>query len=858
MSGDVASLQFKADTSSIKQAATDLDKMTDSASKAEGAAENLSDALSDAGKGASSIAPNAEKGAKAVDKLSQSAKKAEISAGQMRAGWTNATNQFIDIGVTLQGGMSPITVMTQQLPQLAMSFGSLGNTLAAFAPLINPVTLGITAIGAGLAYLSYQVYDSYKQTDLLNQALAKTGYQAGTTADALKGVAADLAQSTGASKDNAQLAVTAAAALATTTAQLREYASAALVVSQQTGESVEDLVKQFAKLSGDPLNALEQLGTQFGILNPILYDQVKAMSDAGDKAGAYQLVLDSVQKHMNDFKNDQKNQLGDVQDEWDIVIGKVKTYLTEASKQPDIPKFEAPKTGSVWLDAANESADAAAKAQQKVADANFKTITEMAQGTATVIDGIKKRNTAAANAAIDTSAKLEQYQLRSSKIQKEMEITERNIITLRSGGTEKQKKDAADLLALQQKQYDQALKAEAKRDAPAKKKAVTVDAGDKLTEQYQAQNIALDAQIQLLQQRTTGELNASSQRKAYMELEAKYDVLSQAASERKLTTQEQQMLAVKDEALAQAKILADKGDQLALLQRQAQISDEIASKTAANTEAAKAEADYAGQSSREMARKVRDAEEYAKLAEKGATAAQQQANAAANAIKDQSEDAQRGDWINASKTALADWADDATNYAAIAKDAITGAMDAGTEAISDFVLTGKLDFADFTKTILKMIVDIITKMLVMKAIEATIGAFSGGGVTANAKGGVYSDPSLHQYVNGVYDTPQMFQFGGRSQFANGGVFAEAGPEAIMPLTRDSNGRLGIKAEGGGGGGSVSVQTNVYIDSNGNATSNTTASDATGRAIGDQINNVINTQIQKMMQPNGQIYNFVRG
>lgn len=66
-----------------------------------------------------------------------------------------------------------------------------------------------------------------------------------------------------------------------------------------------------------------------------------------------------------------------------------------------------------------------------------------------------------------------------------------------------------------------------------------------------------------------------------------------------------------------------------------------------------------------------------------------------------------------------------------------------------------------------------------------------GSVTANALGGVYSSPSLSAYSGGVYDSPQMFAF------ARGGVFAEAGPEAIMPLERDASGRLGVTASGAG-------------------------------------------------------------
>lgn len=90
--------------------------------------------------------------------------------------------------------------------------------------------------------------------------------------------------------------------------------------------------------------------------------------------------------------------------------------------------------------------------------------------------------------------------------------------------------------------------------------------------------------------------------------------------------------------------------------------------------------------------------------------------------------------------------------------------------------------------------------------------------TPNAKGGVYSSPSLSAYSGGVYSTPQLFQF------ANGaGVFGEAGPEAIMPLKRGKDGKLGVA----GGGGDVTV--NVINNTSAQATTSE-RSDAKGNKL----------------------------
>lgn len=75
-------------------------------------------------------------------------------------------------------------------------------------------------------------------------------------------------------------------------------------------------------------------------------------------------------------------------------------------------------------------------------------------------------------------------------------------------------------------------------------------------------------------------------------------------------------------------------------------------------------------------------------------------------------------------------------------------------------------------------------------------AFGYGGVRAFASGGVFT--------NSIVSNPTLFKF------ANGGslgLMGEAGPEAIMPLKRGPDGRLGVS--GGGGGGDVTVVVNDY-------------------------------------------------
>jgi phage-related minor tail protein len=97
----------------------------------------------------------------------------------------------------------------------------------------------------------------------------------------------------------------------------------------------------------------------------------------------------------------------------------------------------------------------------------------------------------------------------------------------------------------------------------------------------------------------------------------------------------------------------------------------------------------------------------------------------------------------------------------------------------------------------------------MKPVQGALGGFLGnglngllGGVMPFANGGVFSQGRVTAFAKGgVVAEPTGFAMrGGR------GLMGEAGPEAIVPLARGADGKLGIRA--GGGGGNVSVTMNI--------------------------------------------------
>jgi lambda family phage tail tape measure protein len=211
----------------------------------------------------------------------------------------------------------------------------------------------------------------------------------------------------------------------------------------------------------------------------------------------------------------------------------------------------------------------------------------------------------------------------------------------------------------------------------------------------------------------------------------------------------------------------------------------------------------------------------------------------------------QGDWTNGATAAWQNYLDSAQDVAGQTKSLFGNAFSSMEDAVVNFAMTGKMSFADFTKSILADMARIATRQASSALLGSLVGAAAsyfggsaaggGNGMAAGSAGATSSNLGASQAgYTGMYAQAmggawsggvQMFADGGAFTnsvvskptafgMANGktGIMGEAGEEAIMPLTRTTSGKLGVMSMGGGGAGSTQINVEVHIDGDGNASS----------------------------------------
>ncbi|NCX56200.1 MAG: hypothetical protein EBW87_03265, partial [Burkholderiaceae bacterium] len=201
-------------------------------------------------------------------------------------------------------------------------------------------------------------------------------------------------------------------------------------------------------------------------------------------------------------------------------------------------------------------------------------------------------------------------------------------------------------------------------------------------------------------------------------------------------------------------------------------------------------------------------------------------------------------------------------------DAVGNSLANGITGLIEGTATAKEVFAGFLKEVGQILIQEGTKMIatyVAIGIARMFAGFGGkGGDGGNAATALGSNPNVAKYAplanGGVFDggftafakggmftnsivsSPTLFRFADGAGFS-AGLMGEAGPEAIMPLTRGPGGRLGVDASGSG----ESINVTVNVDASG---SKVQGDDQSANQLGRVVANAVQQELIKQKRPGG--------
>lgn len=844
----------------------------------------------------------------ALSRQEAAARRAGISVGQYSAALRTLPAQFTDIATQLAGGQSPFLILLQQGGQIKDSFGGLGPMLQALRDalfgfneesretaesaggiseaaeglnntseaaeklgraggLLNGFNLAIAGTVGLLAILAGAAYSSSQQFDNVARSLILMGGAGFSSMQQLNDAAQDVADNAGASlADSVDTLVQLNDTGKYTADQMTKIAKSIMAMGD-AGLDTKAALADFSRLVSDPVKALASMNQQYGFVDEAMMKHIITLEKTKGKTAAANeaitLFADTMEDRSNKiveatdnigqawnglkaFSSDIFGQIGVTVRAWGNQIIDIFELVKASIKDLflNITSLDAKFTGTI--------AGWAEKIPGGGALANFLGMDVEAMKKAgdeadKEIEANKKRYNELWKRVTDPNAQ--------AKYEREV----RGSTVAGEGGTSRESRDAVSKLA-----QDSAKK--------TKEAKATLEAGDRTLENYRAQARTLTETLETLRQ--TGETHAKNTE--FSKQQSRFAELDEAAKTRALTAQEKSLLSSREAILNAAKVVDQKNKEVEAQQKingLAQQANKYVTQMSEKTDALR---DSAGLSSRQTQRMMEEAQLRqgwlnggGKLEDAG-----YEKELAALRKYYAEEDKLRGDWKAGAAAGWNEYLDAATNTYDAVKNVASSTLTGLSNMLTELMTTGTASVKEFGKSMLKMILEITNQLIVAYTVQAAMGWISGGskggstpggsyanaaaGLTFNAKGGVYDSPGLSKYVNGVYDSPQYFTFQGASKFAKGGVFAEAGAEAIMPLTRDSAGRLGVLAQGGGGMAPV-INTTVNVDAGGSVTTQTSSSgDAMGRALADEMQNAALQVIQKHLKPGGMIYNFSKG
>lgn len=816
------------------------------AAKFQEQAERVRKSLTGTGKAANDAALQVQQ---AFSRQEIAAKRAGLSVGQYSNAMRMLPAQFTDVATQLAGGQSPWLILLQQGGQVKDMFGGIRPMFSALLSSISPAALGIGALAAATGTLAYSFYQGSATLSNFNKTLVLSGNIAGLTALRMQSIA-EAGERSGLTFGQTNEALTALVnAGVRAGANFDGLAVSVAKFTEASGLPVEKVAEAFGKLANDPASGLLAMAEQFHNVTAEQVAHVAALQRAGDAAGALQAANELATEGFNSQTKAIRDNMGSIESAadslsrafksmWDAAldIGRPDTSEQMLKKAQDA--FD--KADKIWNLRKNDNFvndDARARywtdreqarlaldmAQQQARNAQIGAENAKREATAEA-DKLKYAKQAQDNYSKSQSA-IEKYTARQNELNKALK--EGRIVQA----------DYNINMAAAKKEYEDSLK------KPAKTRTA---GGTRLTDTTNAQTLELQTQLEVLTRHSGINDKISQQRQALWKQQAKFRVIEQASQTRALSDDEKSLLASKDKVLAQAEINAHLGDQVVIQERINRLQDTSQKYVTQINEKTRALVAGGSMSGRAAQRQNEEAQLRQGWKNAGGSENDRGYQNELAALKNYyaEQDKLRGDWAAGAKSAWAEYVDSAADAYGSVKSLASATFDGISKSMADMLLTGRANFADFTRSMLSMLTQILMKQAMAGLVNSATTAlgFADGGFTGSG--------GKHEPAGVVHRGEFVFTKEATSRIGVGNLYRMMRGYASGGLVGSGNripSPLGI-----------SVYAPVTVTSPQQGSASTPANnDATGMAYQQVIDRSVREGIARESEPGGIIWNATK-